>query len=318
MKNLWLGLVAAALAFCGCSSDDKEIVNPVPEDGLMLLTEVGASFGLEARTSLDGNKVVWSTGDKISVWSDEQPSPVVFYIQDGVGSTNATFRVAANSEGVRGTKFYALYPGTTTTSITLPTTQADNGVENFASNVSPMYATTDGKAPEYAQSFLFQNICGILPITLSADKADRLSRIVVSSSDPVAGTMDVVFDGNTPTYAFTDASYEVTRRCNTTMNVGQDYTFYIVLPAGEYSLIDIKAYVASEIGEVLYKSRRASLIIKPGMIANAGADFEIVLTKPEPPHAYKVGDVYPYSPEGETVTPQDDTLEIRQQKIVHR
>lgn len=296
MKKLPLlsSAALAALLFVGCSSDNTDDVTPAGE--VKTYTELGAGLP-STRTTLDGESVVWSESDEISVWSDVTTTPVTFSLASGAGTQNATFTVPQGS-GVKGTAssiYKAVYPANANGNISIPQAQSWNDYANFSNNVNPMVAVgTD------LSNMQFKNVCGIIVLQVETDEPGTiLSRIQLStnSSQPLAGTGRLSFTGTDYSIQWESADYSVTLQCGQEISTTGMQQYYIVVPAGTYSDLTLSLLYkpGSNPSQTYTKTRNTSVTVGAGNITSVGANFSLQ-TK-----TYAVGDLYPNATEPEGV-----------------
>ncbi len=133
MKKLWM-IAGSALVMSACSDNVAEM-NPAPagNNDFVTLAEISASLPATRAYLEDVEfgagkevKTFWSSGDCITVWSEQEPERLLLYrLKSGADTPNAVFEVVGNEEGVHGTQFYALYNGSSSASkqITLNSVQ---------------------------------------------------------------------------------------------------------------------------------------------------------------------------------------------------
>ena len=117
MKKLWM-IAGSALVMSACSDNVAEM-NPAPagNNNFVTLAEISASLPATRAYLEDVEfgagkevKTFWSSGDCITVWSEQEPERLLLYrLKSGADTPNAVFEVVGNEEGVHGTQFYALY-----------------------------------------------------------------------------------------------------------------------------------------------------------------------------------------------------------------
>ena len=111
-------IAGSALVMSACSDNVAEM-NPAPAGNNDFVTLAEISESLPAtRADLEDVvfgagkevKTFWSSGDCITVWSEQEPERLLLYrLKSGADTPNAVFEVVGNEEGVHGTQFYALY-----------------------------------------------------------------------------------------------------------------------------------------------------------------------------------------------------------------
>ena len=224
MKNQNVLLAAALLALGAASCQKEEKV----------VTQFTA--GMEqssAKTYLgDDSYFYWESTDKVRVYSDGATNGADFDVAPRSG--NGTWAVLSGTIAAGGS-YTAIYPAgiaASATSVTLPAVQnsADGSLAEF-----PMYAesTTD--------EFQFKNLCGALRIHLQASDV-TISRIKVKASSNINGTYSIsVTDGIPQLGDCTNGTATTTLILGNAQSVSGDdgRDFYIYLPAGEYSSMQL-------------------------------------------------------------------------------
>ncbi len=312
MKKLFYSLVAFATLTVGCTKDESpETPNngggDLPQTEQTGVTEFGASLPEGTRTTLEGNQVIWTEGDQISVWSDTEPVYKTFNFTgfpNESDKTNGNFKLASTGYGVSGNKYYAIYPAftTSTPSITIPEIQKFNGEKNFSTNVNPMFATGSDEGTDDNRTKLeFTNLCGILVIQTYMTEPDRdesITSIELSTSRAIAGTMPVTVsaDGKPTLGTFTNSSKTITLDCDIPQPISKSKaapnTFYVVLPAGSYSM-RLTFYIDGQLDAARTVTRNKTFTVTAGDITYVGANVDVLPAPPTPPATYKVGDLYP-------------------------
>lgn len=112
--NMMLAMMAGAMAFTACSSDDilenienNEVAEAPSQLKPMTFTAVQEGEG-GTRTAIDGLNINWTAGDKISIFdgASENAGVQMFELATGENTTSATFTGSAADAGT----YYALYP----------------------------------------------------------------------------------------------------------------------------------------------------------------------------------------------------------------
>ena len=113
--NMMLAMMAGAMAFTACSSDDilenienNEVVENASQLKPMTFTAVQEGEG-GTRAAIDGLSINWTAGDKISIFdgATENAGVQMFELATGENTTSATFTGDADPEA---STYYALYP----------------------------------------------------------------------------------------------------------------------------------------------------------------------------------------------------------------
>ncbi len=228
-----LGILALALS---CSKAE-------PEEERLAKVEVTSE--LSTRTSLEGTSVVWSEGDRLVVFASGNTTGNNFIIGDGTGTQNAVFY---GVQPAGGGDFFAAYPntatynGASTFTFNLPSeVQYTHGT--FAPGTNPMLSGTKSKS-EFG-SFSMKNLCGVLKLRLKG--GIKVTRLELTFDRPVCGPGTVSRGGNTLTMSGGSDSYKtITVSCGSgiQLSASEAVEFFVVIPAAEYSTLNVKAYTA--------------------------------------------------------------------------
>lgn len=152
----------------------------------------------------EGNKVLWSAGDKIKVFNATHPSGQEYTLKTGVGEKTGSFSGPV-MDGAG--PFYAVFPAsaagtlnttTSTISLTVPDTQA----YVTAWDMSPEANFSAGTTDNLATGFTFKNLFGVLKFNITATTPTKIGSIVVTSkgsTDVLNGAFSLSFTGGVPT-----------------------------------------------------------------------------------------------------------------------
>ena len=189
MKKYIVISIICLSAITGCAT--KELL-PEELNGLgQGNAEIHAVYenGALTKTSLSEKNdegaypVVWSLGDKLTVFCDADKAGSVFTLKSGAGTNNAIF--TGNTPEAGEQKYYALYPSHfnaayNANSIQIPMPQTQNYAEgSFGVNNNPALAITTVLSTNMSESpFNFKNLCGVLQLNLKGDaKVGKISVI---------------------------------------------------------------------------------------------------------------------------------------------
>jgi len=316
MKKLWI-IAGSALVMSACSDNDAEMrPTPAGNNDLVTLTEISASLPATRAYLEDVEfgagkevKTLWSSGDYITVWSEQEPDRLLLYrLKSGADTPNAVFEVVGSEEGVHGTQFYALYNGSSSASkqITLSSVQNNNinrPSNNIAEGAAPMAAyaaVEDGHLSNV--KFAFKNLCGIMAVTVTTDIDATLSSISLTSTTNLAGSGEVRFIDGVPSFRVTaNASRMISRELgNQEVKGGAPATFYFVVPAASYGTLKMDVMSSTSLDPVWSRTRT---ITGNGLSIGAGSITRIanVTVKTAAPHVYVEGDLYPNGATGDAV-----------------
>ena len=219
-------ILAAALLALGAASCQKE------KEAITHFT--AGREQSEAKTYLgDDNYFYWENTDEVKVYSNSANAGADFTVTPR--SDNATW---ADLTGyiTDGSRYTAIYPASiaaSATSVSLPAVQtsAAGSLAGF-----PMYAESS------TDEFQFKNLCGALKIHLQQTGC-TISRIEVTAGSPISGTYAVSVTEGTPSLAYSaNGANSVTLTLGTAQPIDAGHDFYIYLPAGEYSDMQLTFY----------------------------------------------------------------------------
>ena len=245
-----MGLLAIA-----CSK--KELAEPE-------MTEVKVFTEDATKTSLDGNSVLWSAGDKMTVFYDGNSSGKTFRLFSGEGTGSGTFLGEAPPAS---TDCFAVYPetatynGNSTFTYTMPASVAYTE-GTFAPGTSPMLS---GTKSDFDGTFSMKNLCGVMRLKLKG--TINVARLELTFDKAVSGSGTVSRGGNSLTMSgSSDADKKVTMTFDSPVQLESDSfkEFYFVLPPQTYTSLNIKAYLPS--GNSALKSVTSSFTITRSQI----------------------------------------------------
>lgn len=309
-------IAGSALVMSACSDNVAEM-NPAPagNNDFVTLAEISASLPATRAYLEDVEfgagkevKTFWSSGDCITVWSEQEPERLLLYrLKSGADTPNAVFEVVGNEEGVHGTQFYALYNGSSSASkqITLNSVQNNNinrPSNNIAEGAAPMAAyaaVEDGNLSNVR--FAFKNLCGIMAVTLTTDADAALGSITLNSTANLTGSGEVRFVNGEPSFRIgANAGKSISRELgNYKVKGGEPNTFYFVVPAQSYGYLALDVMSSTNPKPVWSRTRT----IADGLSVDAGSITRIanVTVKTAAPHVYVEGDLYPNGATGDAV-----------------
>ncbi len=187
---------------------------------------------IQSKTTLNGTDLNWVAGDQIAVYGTSGNG--VYSATPQTPATRATFNHVSGSNV--STPCRAYYPSTLTTdgvNITLHATQTyvAGSMQEF-----PMYAESS------TNTLAFKNLCGALKLHLTKANTN-ISTIAVTATTPINGTFTVSYNGGdpvlTPTTTASVANTTVIT-CATAQAIDNGADFYIYLPAGNYTSLEIE------------------------------------------------------------------------------
>ena len=199
----------------------------------------------DTRTSLDGEKVLWSSGDQIVVFKGETLRRKYVVSSETVGTNEGSFvrdngyeHIGASEAISHNVAFYPFAEITckaegqtyTLETITLPSVQT-YAPDSFGPNSFPMMAVS---ADTEDVDFRFKNLCGALKLQLQGEGAITSITLKGNCDETLAGSASVtMFRGEEPFISLaSDGAKEVTLDCpeGVSLNADTPTSFLISLP----------------------------------------------------------------------------------------
>ena len=243
-KILFTSLAVLGLGITGCSNEDLGVAKSGVD-------EVCATMGdAESRTAMNGNSVVWSTGDEIGIFVTNGSSSTYtntnYSLSSGAGTKNAGFSGVLEGENpVKKAAFYpygsdASYDGSKI-SLTLKDTYNYKEGENSS-------ALMACQINESAQDVLaFKNAGALMSVTVNNIPKDYIWAKLTSmtarertTAPAIAGNAQIAFAEGIPTLTTTGTLNSSSITINFT--AGNDVTsktFYFPLPVAEYPALEL-------------------------------------------------------------------------------
>ncbi len=224
LKSL-LGLTALFGLFTFTSCQKEHVGN-----GTQFRATIEGCTDQHGKTTLNGTALNWVSGDQIAIYGTAGAG-----VYSATPLTPATVAVFDNVSGETGDgPFRAFYPATLTTdgvNITLPTTQTyvEGSIHKF-----PMYAESNDN------QLAFKNLCGVLKLHLTKAGVN-ISSITVTAASEINGTWSVDYNGGDPELDYSaNGTNATTLTCATPQSIAEGKDFYIYLPEGSYSGLQIE------------------------------------------------------------------------------
>ena len=199
-------------------------------DGTQFRATVEDCTSQNGKTALDGFNLNWEAGDQIAIYGTSGPGTY-----SATPQTPATVAVFDNVSGSTGDgPFRAFYPTTLTTdgvNITLPNTQTyvEGSINEF-----PMYAESSDN------QLAFKNLCGVLKLHLTKANTN-ISSITITAASEINGTFSVSYNSGDPELIYSaNGTTTTTLTCATAQSIAEGKDFYIYLPEGSYSGLQIE------------------------------------------------------------------------------
>ena len=254
MKKSILFLCTAAALACGLSSCQKDQQQP----GTLSAT-MEDLMDKESKVVYDGSAFAWQEGDPIAVsrYTSANTRKGTYTASLTTSPNKATFTYSSESNSYDVTNdetyqgnYYAIYPhdviynrfdyasngSFTQARPKLPATYRTDSDGHLLGN--PMFATSSTKR------LTFKHICGLLRLQLQKENVSISSIKVSSASQALSGDFTVTLSGDVPslqaTGDVTDASKSVLLNLGSPTDLTTQKTFFIPLPAGDYTDLTIE------------------------------------------------------------------------------
>ena len=240
----FMNIFAAALVMLAAASCEKnETLPDNNSEGKVVTLKASINNG-ETRTSLgakvdDIYPVLWSAWDAISVIQGSSSYTFVLS-EEGAGKTSGTFMYPSEQAPNFNPEenYTAFYPASSVTvdngtvKYNIPGTQM-YAKNSFSSGAMPMAASSTG-----GTTFIFNNLFGVLKLQLKGATAEKVTSIVITSSNALNGEAQLV-SGAIKLLVETAEYKKVTLDCSAdggvALNQGTATDFHIALPAGAES-----------------------------------------------------------------------------------
>ena len=215
--------LATLLVFTSCKKENTL------GNGTQFRATVENCTSQNGKTVLDGVNLNWVASDQIAIYGTAGAG-----IYSATPQTPATVAIFDNVSGSTGDgPFRAFYPSTLTTDgvyVTLPSTQTyvEGSINEF-----PMYAESNDN------QLAFKNLCGVLKLHLTKANTN-ISSIHITAGSEINGTFSVNYNSGDPDLIYSaNGTNTTTLTCATPQSIAEGKDFYIYLPEGSYSGLQI-------------------------------------------------------------------------------
>lgn len=251
MKDILIRIVALIFLIASC----QQVELPVDEERMSEpeFTAQVEAFDTQTKTGLDGNTIIWSSGDQLAIFKGSSAADKYQVREDCAGKTYGTFEIVAKGGDGQSTKEFqtniAVYPyepdlictpgitgnGSMTSyqisGVTIPSTQTYTA-GSFADDSFPMAALTTGLNDH---NLSFNNLCGALELQLKGSAKVKAIELRGNDNERLAGeaTVTVYTDGSKPAITMaSNASTTVTLDCGNGVQLNEDTatSFHITIP----------------------------------------------------------------------------------------
>lgn len=226
MKRLFNILFASLLLLQTACQRVEVLVEPEigqNPSGPEFIAQVEEFLETQTKTALvNGNSVVWSAGDQITVFQGTAVADKYQVNDDCVGTTSGTFGIVAKGEAAAEETFnanIAIYPyqdglAVTSTSateykitgVTIPSTQTYTA-NTFSNGSFLMAAITDGLTDH---TLSFRNLCGALKLQLKGTAKIKSIEFKGNDGEPLSGDATVTIHTNSTVPSLTMTKTAVT------------------------------------------------------------------------------------------------------------
>lgn len=246
--NMIFILSLAAILFSACQQ--VELPNETATQDTNDIVYAAIEDTADTKTSLDGEKVVWNSGDEIVVFKGKTLPLKYIVSASSVGTTEGYFKKDADYELLGPSSAIshnvAFYPFAEITckaegqscileNISLPSVQT-YVPDSFGPNSFPMMAVS---ADTDDVDFRFKNLCGALKLQLQGEGIIKSITIKGNSDEILAGPASVTMSrGEEPSISLaSDGLKEVTLDCSegVSLNADTPTSFLIALPPTVFS-----------------------------------------------------------------------------------
>lgn len=196
--NYFLAAAMVCMSVAACvkeAGNDNPGVNTgntteetVPENYIELTFQVP---GMDVKTSVDGNTVSWTQGDKIRIcWEGGSSISSAVVLEEG----NASFTAMVAPEA---TDFYAVYPSTIEATVV-----EGNFNVTIPSNQSGRFADADiivAKTSKENLAFAFHHAVSLVKFVISVENQKGISRaqfVDLANNSQLTGALSIAFDEN--------------------------------------------------------------------------------------------------------------------------
>ena len=277
--NIAFVLSLTAILFSACQQAEipNEPETMDPTDIVYATIEDAA----DTKTSLDGEKVVWSSGDEIVVFKGETLRRKYVVSSETVGTNEGSFvrdngyeHIGASEAISHNVAFYPFAEITckaegqtyTLENITLPSVQT-YAPDSFGPNSFPMMAVS---ADTEDADFRFKNLCGALKLQLQGEGTITSITIKGNCDETLAGSASVTMSrGEEPFISLaSDGAKEVTLDCGegVSLNADTPISFLISLPPTVFNIGFIVTVSDSQGGSMEYSTTKQNSIFRSAIL----------------------------------------------------
>lgn len=243
-KYFLIAAVAISAIFSSCN---KEVVD-LKDSQSGITSFVACIDNAAVKTTLDGTKVYWNTGDEVSV-----NGSIFVATVDEANPSSATFTLKEGETAPAEAAEYRIYYPASAYVANQPARFKISGTQTYAgediSGVNPMFAY----ATSLENTVNFKNVSGLLALQLKGTDKVMSIKVTAPSGNYLYGTIsNLAYD--TTTEAITYSSFTASGRgtsatldCGKGVQLNEDEAtcFYIAVPENTYASLTIAVTVES-------------------------------------------------------------------------
>ena len=243
-----------------------------------------------SKSHLSGLSVHWDVGDSVRLWGSDNSQGYLYKTIEGNSNESKFVYARTGNAPILNGPYVIGFPArywNTKNVVTLPATQ--KYVENSAKDV-PQYAFVNSSIMS-SSVVSFNNVCGLVRLNITRPNT-YVSSISITTDSPIYGDFNVSTSSGTTNHgsgysnAIPSLEYSgnggntVTLNCSTPLSINGGRTFYIYLPARNYSQFEIS--ITTNDNRTFTKTASSSILVERGKITTITFtinDFGYVLSE---------------------------------------
>lgn len=219
----------------------------------------------------------WNNGDEVEIFGDRGHDTYIAAPRADDGTWAVLTNPAASIGGGPYTAYYPASIARTESTVELPATQVspDGSLAEFPMTAQSLYTTLQ-----------FKNLCGVLRVRLHK-AGTNISRIAITMDRPINGHFSCNSSSEAPELAHLDGgSCTTTLLCATPQSIDEERCFYLYVPAGTYSTMELRIY--NDEGEMCVKIGH-NIIVERSLYTNLNIAQLPFITEGCVPSLFSVG-----------------------------
>lgn len=224
--NSFLATALMALVLVSCKEEPEVTISHFTISQERCLDQLNGS------SYLDETNLSWKAGDQAMVFGSDENEAIFSITPSLINYESAEMDY---TEGhLSSAPYKAIYPASLASSCNTVELPAIQTSEDGRLVLCPMYGETS------TDQLQFKNICGVLKVHLQQANTNITSIVVIA--DNICGKFSIANAPDNPTAVYSsNGGHVVTFNCTTDQNIdGTGHDFYICLPAGTYSNMELK------------------------------------------------------------------------------